>query len=490
MSFLPFSLGRRFSGLNAVAGDLVADVAHDPGRIRLFNAVRAVIASLVVAVTLYHVAVRFGHPIALVVPGVLISFLWVLLTRETTLRGHVEVLLASSAAIAATVIIIPHLAALPRWFGAMYICLGMFFGTLVQDYLRRASAVTLMWFIATCVELYLNPPICAVPFQIASVVIGAAVTFVVCILLLAHSPTRVLRSALADFQWNAEFIRCSALDRPPQVKAYRTAKLRACARLGRTIAVIDGELSARRFAQSDSLFHALARAHAVCCYLTNAEAPIAIDTRSATMPGSGRTAKTRDRLSVPIAVLDDSLSTLRAIAGVIDVRSVANRRKTQFSVDSLAWRPAIQVVAALAIALLLADLLAPGRWYWAVVTANAVLSRSKTGTLRRSCFRLIGTVIGLVIGLLAGWLVGGNLILTCAVMLAAVFALHFCIPENYGIGVLFATIFVGLLYVSLGFSEAQILLTRLEETGIGVLAAVVVTIAVLPARALSEASAD
>ncbi|MCO5396668.1 FUSC family protein [Ralstonia soli] len=484
----PTSFAGRLWSLNGAVSDLAAEVAHDPGRVRLFNAVRAVVASLVAAVTLYQFAIRSGHSIELVAPGVLISFLWVLLARETTFRRQVEMLLASSTAIAVTTFVIPHLNGYPSWCGAIYLCLGMFFGTLVQDCARRAFGITIMWFVVTCVELYLSPSLATMPFQIASVAIGAGVTFTICILFLPHLRTRVLRSALSDFQWNANFIRRSALDQPSQANARRKAKLRALERLGRSIAVIESELSGHNSAQSDSFFHALSRAHAVCCYLVNIESKIAIETLHSSVPESGQSTKLNDRLSTRIAVLNESLSTLRTIAGKMEIRSIVLSPKSPLSIDSLAWRPAIQVTAAITTALLLAELLLPSRWYWAVVTANAVLARSNTSTFHKSFLRLVGTVTGLAIGLLAGWLIGGNLVLAYATIFAVIFALHFCLPANYGIGIFFATIFVGLLYASLGFSEIQILFTRLEETTIGVLAALLVATAVFPARAISEAS--
>lgn len=484
----PTSLVVRFLSLNGVAGDLAAEVGHDPGRIRLFNAVRAVGASLVAAVILYQFALQFRNPIALAAPGFLISFLWVLLARETTFLGQVEMLLASSTTIASTVIIGPYLKDYPSWFGAIYLCAGLFLGMLVQDCVRRALGITIMWFVVTCVELYLRPPITAISFQMVSVAIDAAVTFVICILFFPHSPNRILRSALLDFQWNSNLIRNSALNGSSRVDVRKKANQRACDRLGRSIAVVENVLSGHRTPQSDSFFHSLTRAHAVCCYLANPEAQISTATRDSAVHEHGSAARLCERMSTRIAVLDASLSTLRTIAEKIEIRPTALIAKKPISIKSLAWRPSIQVTAAVTTALLLAELLVPGRWYWAVVTANAVLARSNTTTLHRCFLRLVGTVTGLAIGLLAGWLIGGNLVVACVAMFAVIFALHFCIPTNYGIGVFFATIFVGLLYASLGFSETQILLTRLEETGIGVLAAILVSIVLFPARELSEAS--
>lgn len=484
----PTSLVVRFWSLNGVAGDLAAEAGHDPGRIRLFNAVRAVGASLVAAVILYQFALQFRNPIALAAPGFLISFLWVLLARETTFLGQVEMLLASSATIASTVIIGAYLKDCPSWFGAIYLCAGLFLGMLVQDCVRRALGITIMWFVVTCVELYFSPPITAISFQMESVAIGVAVTFIICILFFPHSPDRVLRSALRDFQWNSTLIRNSTLSGSSRVDVRKKASQRACDRLGRSIEVVENVLSGNRTPQSDSFFHALARAHAVCCYLANPETQISAVTRDSAVHEHGSTARLCGKVSARIAVLDASLSTLRTIAEKIEIRPIALTAKKPFSIKSLAWRPSIQVTAAVTTALLLAELLVPGRWYWAVVTANAVLARSNATTLHRCFLRLVGTVTGLAIGLLGGWLLGGNLVLACVAMFSVIFALHFYIPANYGIGVFFATIFVGLLYGSLGFSETQILLTRLEETGIGVLAAILVSIALFPARELSAAS--
>ncbi|MCR4471797.1 MULTISPECIES: FUSC family protein [unclassified Burkholderia] len=482
------SLVVRFWSFNGVAGALAAEVGHDPGRIRLLNAVRAVGASLVSAIILYQFTIQFKHPIALAAPGFLISFLWVLLARENTFLGQIEMLLASSAIISATLIISPLLSNFQLSFGAIYLCAGIFIGILLQDCMRRALGITVIWFVATCVELYLSPPITAIPFQIASVAIGAMSTLAICILFFPHSPIRILQSALLDFQWNSNLIRHSALNGSSRVDVRKKANQRACGRMSRSIAVIENELRGHRSPQSDSLFHALTRAHAACCYLANPEAQILPPTCNSAIHDNGSAEWLRGRMSARIALLDESISTLRIIAEKIEIRPTALTAKKPISIKSLAWRPAIQITSAVTAALLLAEFLVPGRWYWAVVTANAVLARSNTATLHRSFLRLVGTVAGLVIGLVAGWIIGGNLMLTCAAMFVVIFALHFYIPANYGIGVLFATIFVGLLYASLGFSETQILLTRLEETGIGVLAAIFVSIALFPTKTVSEAS--
>ncbi|WP_259555746.1 hypothetical protein, partial [Burkholderia thailandensis] len=92
----------------------------------------------------------------------------------------------------------------------------------------------------------------------ASIAIGAGITFVICILLLPHSSARVLRSALSDFQWNAALIRHNALRRSSGNDAYKKPDQKAYDRLGRSIAVIESELSGHSLAQSDAFFHALA----------------------------------------------------------------------------------------------------------------------------------------------------------------------------------------------------------------------------------------
>ncbi|CAM2162157.1 FUSC family protein [Paraburkholderia sacchari] len=476
----PPSLAWRSWNLNDFARDLDAALGHDPGRIRLFNAVRAVVASLVSGLVLYQFAVHSKQAIALATPGFLISFLWVVLARETRFRGQLEMLFASSTTIAATVIIVSLLRDWPPWFGAIYLCTGVFLGTLVQDCVRRASGITVMWFVVTCVELYSSPSIAAMRFQMVSIAIGTGITFVICILLLPHSSARVLRSALSDFQWNAALIRHNALRRSSGNDAYKKADQKAYDRLGRSIAVIESELSGHSLDKSDAFFHALARAHV--------EAQIVREASISAARHSGPDKQLPEWISACIAVLDDALSTLRTIAEKMEIRSVVPAQKKPISINALAWRPAIQVTAAIITALSLAEWIMPGRWYWAVVTANAVLARSNTTTVHRSFLRLAGTVTGLIMGLLIGWLIGGNLVLACVAFFAVIFALHFYLPVNYGIGVLFATIFVGLLYASLGFSESQILLMRFEETLIGVFAAVLVATLVFPVRAVSQAS--
>lgn len=157
--------------------------------------------------------------------------------------------------------------------------------------------------------------------------------------------------------------------------------------------------------------------------------------------------------------------------------------------------PALRVGLACAAVVLVAAALGLGHVYWAAVGAAAVLQSPSAGTtVQRGVQRGAGTVVGV---LLAAGLVtlATDDVRLWVLTLVCMFAVEFCMPRNYALGTVAIT-GLSLLLTRLGTSGAGLgglVLDRLADTALGVVAAVVVALAVrnrAAARALEEALAD
>jgi uncharacterized membrane protein YccC len=134
--------------------------------------------------------------------------------------------------------------------------------------------------------------------------------------------------------------------------------------------------------------------------------------------------------------------------------------------------------------------LSPQRWFWAVVSVYIVFlnARSRGETIHRGVHRMAGTVAGLFVGLAAAAASDGNLYAECAIMLAAVFSLYYFYAVSYAIAIFAVTILLGMIYGMLGSSLETVLTLRLEETAIGVAAAILAAAFVLPIRTRHQVS--
>ena len=117
--------------------------------------------------------------------------------------------------------------------------------------------------------------------------------------------------------------------------------------------------------------------------------------------------------------------------------------------------------------------LSPQRWFWAVITVYVVFlnTRTRGDTIYKGSHRIIGTLVGLFGGLLIAVSIAGNHLAECAIMLAAVFGIYYFYAVSYSIAIFAVTVLLGMIYGMLGTPLEQLLVLRLEETAIGVVAA-------------------
>jgi uncharacterized membrane protein YgaE (UPF0421/DUF939 family) len=147
-------------------------------------------------------------------------------------------------------------------------------------------------------------------------------------------------------------------------------------------------------------------------------------------------------------------------------------------------RVAIQIGVAVGGAIAAGDALSGRRFYWAVIAAFVTFMGAHTAgeQLRKSSFRVAGTLVGVIAGSALAHLIGDRVGLQIAVVLLALFLGLYLMRVNYTFMVIAITVMVAQLYLELDEFSNSLLLLRLEETAIGAAVAMATVVAVLPLR--------
>ncbi|GLZ45760.1 membrane protein [Actinomycetospora sp. NBRC 106375] len=149
---------------------------------------------------------------------------------------------------------------------------------------------------------------------------------------------------------------------------------------------------------------------------------------------------------------------------------------------ALSTRQAVQVGVAATLAIVVGELIAPSRWYWAVITAFVVFAgtNSRGDLLSRGWGRVLGTVGGVLAGMGLAALVGGSTVLSLVLLFSCVFLALYLVRVSPSMLAFWITAVLALVYGLIGQFSVQVLILRIEETVIGAAAAVVAAFLVLP----------
>ncbi len=147
-------------------------------------------------------------------------------------------------------------------------------------------------------------------------------------------------------------------------------------------------------------------------------------------------------------------------------------------------RMAIQMGIAVGGAIIAGDAMSGRRFYWAVIAAFITFMGANTAgeQVRKSVFRVIGTVAGVLVGAVLAHLVGNVVWLQVTVVLVSLFLGIYLFRINYAFMVIGITVMVSQLYVELGEFSNSLLLLRLAETSVGAGVTILTVVLVLPLR--------
>jgi uncharacterized membrane protein YccC len=145
-------------------------------------------------------------------------------------------------------------------------------------------------------------------------------------------------------------------------------------------------------------------------------------------------------------------------------------------------RIAIQMGIAVGGAIIAGDALSGRRFYWAVIAAFITFMGANTAgeQLRKSVFRVAGTVIGIIAGSVLAHYVGDRVWLQIVVVLVSLFLGLYLFRINYTFMTIGITVMVSQLYVELDEFSNSLLLLRLAETAVGAGVGILTVLLVLP----------
>ena len=149
----------------------------------------------------------------------------------------------------------------------------------------------------------------------------------------------------------------------------------------------------------------------------------------------------------------------------------------------LTTRQAIQAGVAAALAIVVGEMISPQRYYWAVIAAFIAFTGTATAgeTIRKGVARVVGTFGGLVAAVGLANLTAGQPVAAVLTLLGCIFLAFYVQELSYTAMIFFITVMLGELYTLLHTFSDQVLLIRLEETAVGALIGVGVSLLVLPA---------
>ncbi|WP_170315534.1 FUSC family protein [Nakamurella deserti] len=148
----------------------------------------------------------------------------------------------------------------------------------------------------------------------------------------------------------------------------------------------------------------------------------------------------------------------------------------------LTTRQAVQAAVAAALAIVAGELISPQRFYWAVIAAFVAFAGAATSgeTVSKSASRILGTVLGLFGAVALGEVTRGHPVWAALAVLVCIAAAFFVQVVSNSAMVFFFTVMLGQLYTLLGTFSDRVLILRLEETAVGALIGIGVSLLVLP----------
>ncbi|HWO64900.1 MAG TPA: FUSC family protein, partial [Umezawaea sp.] len=497
-------------------------VAADPG-MRRFRAATQVIVAVVLAVGVALPALTALHqPVTAVAPAAVVAMVSMLAVRA---GGREGVLTTLVMPVAATVSF--TLAALVH--GSLRLAELVFVGVMfVAVWMRRfgprALAAGMAAFLGYFLALFLQASFAALPAMAGAAVVGACAALLARFVLLPERPDSAWRSGMRALRARVHTLlhAVDALGAEPGSAGHRRRvhdellRLNATAlSLGTTFAaldalpperadalrrhVLDVELAAGALVTAvDGLVDgpvdaaarpAVARVTAALDHdvaaAARASREIADQLDGAGSPAVGMAVR---RLAAAAADLGTATLTMQHDTDLPAAPEPAAEEPAEEPDEPHGLKPttrtAIQVAVAGTLATVVGGLVAPGQWFWAVITAFVVFAgaNSRGELLVRAWSRTLGTLGGVIAGVVVASLVTGHVVLQGAVVLVCVFLAFYLLPVSYGLMTFFVTTMLGVLYGLLGRFSVAFLEIRLLETVIGAIAGAVAALLVLPTR--------
>ena len=472
-------------------------VATDPGLLRLMMALRGTLAVAATTLTTVLAARLLGaNPIEMA-PGIMLTLMSVFLIREPTRRQRQRTLLLLSLPAAAAAVVTTLLHDQGQMGDGFFLVL-VFVCFLLQARSPEAIAEGLVAVIVSYVGLYLELPPSTIGMQLLSIALAVPVTWLVSFVLLPLRPAVQLRRMVQAVRGRAAGVLHDARFSPNDPAALRRLR-RSLARLNEAalaaddqlalldpvgsvptrMRLMDLELAAGRLAAlpPDAVAGPARQAARLAVHERRLR-------RSRWRPRELAAANAPPR-SPAAAALAEIARAAAALGEVgVGLTGGAPPSPSRPPPGPLAWRIALRVSLASALAMLGGMAISPQRWFWAVISTYVVFlnTRSRGDTVFRGGQRVAGTLLGLLAGLVVVSLLPGSGWTLIALLFLSTFGMYYFFLVSYTLGIFWVTILLGLVYQALGAPAGPLLVLRLEETAVGAAAAMVVAVLVLPVR--------
>lgn len=145
-------------------------------------------------------------------------------------------------------------------------------------------------------------------------------------------------------------------------------------------------------------------------------------------------------------------------------------------------RVAIQITIATAVATGVGFMIDPQRFYWASLSALLCFTGVNNAgeQVRKSLYRLIGTVIGVILGSAIATSIGTNSVADATAILVSMFIGLYFARINYTFLAIGVTISISLVFLQLNELSNSLLFERVLETGAGAIVAALTALFILP----------
>lgn len=464
-------------------------VDADPGLLRLTLALRGTLSVVLVTAAAAAASRLLGWPVLDFAAAITFGMMAPFLNREPVLRQRQRTLLVLALpAMAATATAVLLHGQGPA--GDSCFLLVVFLGFLLQPRGPRFVGIGLVAVVMTYVGLYLELPRETLPRQVLAIAAALPVIAFACFVAVPVNPVATQRRMVAAVQARAARVLQAA-----RAGAAPTRLGHDLARLNEAALAADDQLAVLHPGGRDALRTGLVEVELAAARLAAVlgrarpvpRQAVRLRLHEARMRRGGRYAMARG-LPEPGTVRDALLELGHATHALTAAAAVVGPAPADLAAPPppgpLAWKAAVRVTLAAALAMAGGMALSPQRWFWAVITVYVVLlnARTRGDAIARGLQRLGGTLLGIASGLVLALGLADHPGLQVAALVGSVFGMYYLFLVSYTAGIFCVTVMLGLLYGMLGASLDTVLALRLEETAVGAAAAILVAAFVFPAR--------
>ncbi|ATB36898.1 hypothetical protein CYFUS_002313 [Cystobacter fuscus] len=504
-------------------------VISDPDLGRLRKGLRAALGAGLAALVLSRLARLLGEPPTVTLVGTMVAMMGSQIATDPEPREQ-RLTTALLLVPALTSSVLGTLAAQVPLLGAAAFAVTIFVSTFVRRFGPRGLALGMIGFFSFFNALFFHAQLSQVPALAGAMVVAVGIAYTVRFVLVPDRPDHALRRTVRAFRKTIDVVLWELADIPEQPRmtcALLRRLLRQADRLSDAALAVEDLASRGHSDLRQQLFELELAANRVLRSVQQV-----VDSGALS---SGARADIRQALvSARVAIRDRDPAAARTMRAYLDrVREAPGDERGRVDAQRLhraltdlleasarlprehpplvpepaatpagkaapgplartglhpSTRQAIQITVASVIAMGVGYAVSAERWYWAVITAFVIFTRTRSrgDTLQRAWARVLGTVLGVLAGLFLARAVSGHAGIELVSIFVCVFFGFYLIQISYAWMVFWFTTLLSVLYGLLGRFTPALLLLRIEETVIGAVIGAVIALILFPERTTAQ----